>query len=87
MTTLVSARTFLLDQSLKESLTSHKLIAVYTFLGIWLGKDIKSIRVTRVLLLIVWSFIALMTLLGNVINRGKGKSHFESPTPVCSSGV
>ena len=60
------------------------MIAVYTFLGIWLGKAIKSIPVTRALLTTVWSFIALMTILGNVINRGK---HFQSPTPVRSSGL
>lgn len=57
------------------------LIAVYTFLGIWLGKDIKSMGITRGLLMAAWGFIALMTILGNVINRGKGKSHFQSPTP------
>ena len=87
MSTLVSAPTFILDQSLKESLTSHKLIAVYTFVGIWLGRDITLIRVAGGLLMIVWSFIALMTIFGNVINRGKGKSQFESPTLVCSSGI
>ena len=88
MLTLVSAPvTSILNQSLKESLTPHKLIAIYTFLGVWLGKAIKSIRVTWGLLMIVWSFIALMTILGNVINRDKGKSHYLSPVPVRFSGV
>ena len=82
--TLVSARTFILDQFLKESWIVHKMIAVYTFLGGWLGKDIKLVPIwlTRVLLMAVWLFVVLMTMLGNVINRGK---HFQSPTPVGSS--
>jgi len=60
------------------------MIAVYTFLGVWLGKDIRSIRVTQVLLMTVWIFIALMTTLGNVINRSR---HYQSPTPVSPSGL
>jgi hypothetical protein len=56
------------------------MIAAYTFLGVWLGKDIKKmpIWVTQVLMAAVWLFITVMIILGNVINRGK---HFETPTP------
>jgi len=56
------------------------MIAVYTFLGGWLGKDVKSMPmwVTQMLMVAIWFFIALMTMLGNVINRGK---HFVIPTP------
>jgi len=56
------------------------MIAVYTFLGGWLGKDIKSmpIWVTQVLMAAVWLFVTLMTMLGNILNRDK---HFETPTP------
>ena len=81
MTTLVSAQMFVLDQSLTETVIFHKLIATYTFLGGWLGKDIKSMPfwVTQMLMMAVWLFIALVVTLGNVINRGK---HYQSPTPV-----
>jgi len=60
------------------------MIAVYTFLGGWLGKDVKSmpIWVTWLLMVAIWVFVALMITLGNVTNRDK---HFESPTPVGSS--
>jgi len=56
------------------------MIAVYTFLGGWLGKDTRTmpIWVTQVLMAAVWLFITLMIILGNVINRDK---HFETPTP------
>jgi len=56
------------------------MIAVYTFLGGWLGKDIKSmpIWVTQVVMAAMWLFIFLITMLGNVINRDK---HFVTPTP------
>ncbi|KAF9482233.1 hypothetical protein BDN70DRAFT_801951 [Pholiota conissans] len=54
------------------------LIAVYTFLGIWIGKNIRSVRVTGCILAVVWTFIVLMVALGNATNKGK---HYESPTP------
>ena len=54
------------------------MIAVYTFLGIRLQMDIRSmsIWVTQVLMVAVWVFITLMIILGNVINRDK---NFEPP--------
>jgi len=56
------------------------MIAVYTFLGVWLGKDIKSmpIWITQMLMAAICLFITLMIILGNVINRDK---HFATPTP------
>jgi len=57
------------------------VIAVYTFVGVWLGNPMKSMWVTRVVLMAIWLFVAFMIILGNIINRGKGKSHFQSPTP------
>jgi len=56
------------------------VIAVYTFLGVCLGKDIKSmpIWITQMLMAAICLFIMLMITLGNVINRDK---HFATPTP------
>jgi len=85
MSTLVSGQTFILDQSLKENLTFHKVIAVYTFVGIWLGTPVESMRATKGILMAVWLYIAFMVILGNITNRGKGKSHFQLPTPVSLS--
>ena len=78
----------MLGQSLKESLNVCKVIAVYAFLGGWLRKDIKTwpIWITQGLLIAIWLFVAVMVLLGNIINRGKGHTHFVVPTPVGASG-
>ncbi|KAF8971117.1 hypothetical protein BDZ97DRAFT_1651830 [Flammula alnicola] len=56
------------------------MIGVFTFLGIWIGKDIRSIWLTRCILGAAWSFILLMVILGNTIHRGNDK-HYQSPTP------
>ncbi|KDR75047.1 hypothetical protein GALMADRAFT_69340 [Galerina marginata CBS 339.88] len=55
-------------------------IAVYTFLGIWMGKGIKSIWITRAVVSLGWLFILLMVVIGTTVKRGPGK-HYESPTP------
>ena len=75
-------------QLLKESLNACKVIAVYAFLGGCLRKDIKTwpTWITQGILTAIWLFVAVMVLLGNVINRGKGRTHFVVPTPVGRSG-
>ncbi|KDR83140.1 hypothetical protein GALMADRAFT_238972, partial [Galerina marginata CBS 339.88] len=56
--------------------------AVYTFLGIWMGKGIKSIWTTRAVVSLGWLFILLMVAIGTTvkIKRGPGK-HYELPMP------
>ncbi|KAF5320691.1 hypothetical protein D9619_001330 [Psilocybe cf. subviscida] len=56
------------------------LISLFTFFGIWMGKDIRSMALTSTVVGAVWSFIILMVVLGNVINRGQDV-HFQAPTP------
>ncbi|KDR75017.1 hypothetical protein GALMADRAFT_69346 [Galerina marginata CBS 339.88] len=56
-------------------------IAVYTFLGVWLGKSIRSMFLTKIILSLLWSFITLMIIIGNTIRWGSGKPHYLSPTP------
>ncbi|KAF8971116.1 hypothetical protein BDZ97DRAFT_2054852 [Flammula alnicola] len=56
------------------------MIGVFTFLGIWIGKDIRSVWLTRCILGAAWSFILLMVILGNTIHHGN-KKHYQSPTP------
>ncbi|KIM42096.1 hypothetical protein M413DRAFT_18552 [Hebeloma cylindrosporum] len=79
-------------QQLGETVSALTIlvIAVYAFLCGWLRKDIKSmpVWVTKGLVTAIWVFIAFMTMLGNVLNRGKGQPHFEAPTPYwCWIGV
>ena len=59
----------------------HQAIALYTFIGVWMGKSVKSNRVTGAIVGIIWFFIGLLILLGNVLNDGVGEG-FERPTPV-----
>ncbi|KAF5338492.1 hypothetical protein D9611_013243 [Ephemerocybe angulata] len=61
---------------------STLLIAIYTFRGLWLGKTVESLRVTKFVTLGIWLFVSLMILLGNVLNRNKDSQHrYETPTP------
>ena len=59
----------------------HQTIALYTFSGVWMGRTIKSNRVTGAIIGAIWVFIGLLTLLGNVLND-RAKEGFERPTPV-----
>lgn len=56
------------------------MIALYTFIGVWMGGGIRSKKVTGALVGVVWVFVALLILLGNVLNRKSGKG-YERPTP------
>ncbi|PPQ83623.1 hypothetical protein CVT25_006308 [Psilocybe cyanescens] len=56
-------------------------IAAYTFIGIWLGKGVRSMRITTIVVSITWLFVILMVTLGNTLNRGADKSRFQAPTP------
>lgn len=61
-----------------------QVISIYTFLGIWIGRNIRSLRKTAYVMAAAWSFVIFMVILGNEVNKGPGK-HFESPTPVRQS--
>ncbi|KAH9484981.1 hypothetical protein JR316_0001885 [Psilocybe cubensis] len=56
-------------------------IAAYTFVGVWLGKGVRSLRVATVVVSTTWLFVVLIVILGNTVNRGAGKSRFQAPTP------
>ncbi|KAF8160646.1 hypothetical protein B0H34DRAFT_838433 [Crassisporium funariophilum] len=57
-------------------------IAVFTFLGVWLGKGVRSIWLTRAVIGSVWLFIILVVVIGNVIHNGSGSTRYQSPTPL-----
>jgi hypothetical protein len=59
----------------------HQAIALYTFIGVWMGITIQSKRVTGGIIGIIWFFIGLLILLGNVLNNG-ARVGFERPAPV-----
>ncbi|KAF5385891.1 hypothetical protein D9615_002585 [Tricholomella constricta] len=58
------------------------LIAIYTFIGVWwrIGMGQKSVRVAKIIIGLVWSFVFLMIVLGNAIHADKSKL-YQSPTP------
>jgi len=56
------------------------IIALYTFIGVWMGRGIRSNRITGAVVGAAWFLVALLTLLGAVLNRGSGKG-YERPTP------
>ncbi|KAF9527370.1 hypothetical protein CPB83DRAFT_876503 [Crepidotus variabilis] len=56
-------------------------IAIFTFLGVWMGKNITSMFLTRVILAGIWLFIAVVVIVGNTVHRNPSKEHFQSPTP------
>jgi hypothetical protein len=59
----------------------HQAIALYTFIGVWMGRTIESNRLTGAIIGIIWFCIGLLTLLGNILNDRAGEG-FERPTPV-----
>jgi len=62
------------------------MIALYTFIGVWMGRGIRSKKVTGALVCAVWVLVALLVLLGAGLNRGSGKG-YERPTPVNTYSV
>lgn len=57
---------------------------MYTFLAIWVGADVLSMRFTFSLVATIWSFIALLVAVGVTVNRNQEIS-FIGPTPVSHS--
>ncbi|PPQ89327.1 hypothetical protein CVT25_003164 [Psilocybe cyanescens] len=55
--------------------------AAYTFIRIWLGKGVKSMRITTIVVSITWLFVILVVILGNTLNRGADRSRFQALTP------
>jgi len=56
------------------------LISLYTFIGVWMGRGVRSKKVTGGVVGVVWGLVALLVLLGTILNRGSGKG-YERPTP------
>jgi len=56
-------------------------ITVYTFLGVWMGGSVSSMRHTKIVLAGIWLFVALVVIIGNTIPRNPNKAQFQSPTP------
>ncbi|KAF6763252.1 hypothetical protein DFP72DRAFT_841367 [Ephemerocybe angulata] len=52
---------------------STLLIAIYTFRGLWLGKTVESLRVTKFVTLGIWLFVSLMILLGKRAEPEQGQ--------------
>ena len=46
-----------------------------------MGRGVRSNRITGAVIGAAWGLVALLILLGNVLNRGSGKG-YERPTPV-----
>ncbi|KAG6874491.1 hypothetical protein C0995_010401 [Termitomyces sp. Mi166 len=61
---------------------STLLIAIYTFVGVWwrIGMGKQSVRVTRIIVCLVWLFIILMVVIGNATHADRRRL-YESPTP------
>jgi len=59
----------------------NQAIALYTFIGVWMGRTIQSNGVTGAVIGAIWFFIGLLTLLGNVLNDG-ARQGFERPVLV-----
>ncbi len=59
-----------------------KAIAIYTFFGLWADKTVKSKKVTMVVLVALWSFIAVMVIIGFMTN-----TNFFGPARVSDFGL
>lgn len=57
---------------------STMLIAVYTFVALWVGRQIRSMRLTAALVALTWIFPAILVVLGHVTTKG----HFHGPVPM-----
>ena len=78
LSTLVSCPTVLIVLLCQHM---YQAIALYTFIGVWMGRAIQSKRVTGAVIGVIWFFIGLLTLLGIALNGG-ARGGFERPTPV-----
>ena len=54
-------------------------IAVYTFLGVWVMKDIISMKFTLGVITTIWSFATVLVIVATSLNRDQ---HFWAPDPV-----
>jgi len=54
-------------------------IAIYTFLGVWVTKEIKSMKLTLGLILAVWLFIALLVVVA--LRENHANQNFIRPSP------
>jgi len=56
-------------------------IGIYTFLGVWAMKDIKSMKFTLGVVVTFWSFILTLVTVALTLNRNQ-TFNFMGPTPV-----
>jgi hypothetical protein len=57
---------------------STLVMAIYTFIGVWMMKDITSMRLTFGIVTIFWAFIAFLVTLGMGLHRDQS---FIAPAP------
>jgi len=55
-------------------------IAIYTFLGVWVMRDITSMKFTYAVVATIWSFIAVFVAVAMTVNRNQQFS-FIGPAP------
>ena len=67
------------ELTLTERISFLQTISIYTFLGLWLRRDIVSMRLTLLVIVCIWVFIAIIVAVGNATHHNPA---FESPTPV-----
>ena len=48
-----------------------QVIAVYTFLGVWATKEIKSMKFTFGIVVVIWSFMALLVVALMTVNHNQ----------------
>ena len=51
----------------------------------WTGRNVASLRIAVGVVMAIWLFDAVFTMMGPLVNMGKGKPSFISVTPVSSS--
>jgi hypothetical protein len=57
---------------------SPQAIGVYTFLGVWARKEIKSMKITLAVVAAIWTFIAFLIVVAMALNHNK----LIAPSPV-----
>ena len=68
-----------MELALIEGLLFLQTISIYTFLGLWMRKDVSSMKLTLAVVVCIWVFIAIIVSVGNATHHNPS---YESPTPV-----
>jgi hypothetical protein len=59
-----------------------QVIALYTFIGVWMMKGISSMRITAFVVVGIWAFIAILAVVGLATHTNPSKPNLIGPTPV-----